>query len=38
MYGQWGSGGRKARLNYAGQNLFDQIEHNMFALMEKADA
>ncbi|MBS0909198.1 KilA-N domain-containing protein [Tatumella sp. JGM118] len=34
--GKWGSGGRKALLNDARQNLIDQIDPDMVALMEKS--
>ncbi|MBS0854961.1 MULTISPECIES: KilA-N domain-containing protein [unclassified Tatumella] len=34
--GKWGSGGRKALLNEARQNLIDQIDPDMVALMDKA--
>lgn len=32
--GKWGSGGRKALLNDARQNLIDQLDPDMVSLME----
>jgi hypothetical protein len=32
--GKWGSGGRKALLNEARQNLIDQLDPDMVSLME----